>query len=331
MTAFSVIQQNALALKLIPIHLRELLYITNVSFDVYAVKDEIYEIVLTAGQTLEKKILKDFITRGIMTLYIEEENRSKLVDIQKENLRAATRSLSIGDSVEKGKRQFALLSINLGHFYEDTASDDSLALLIQSTKNLFQFLYDNPEIHRPLFDEYIKQHHHYIFAQPLISSLFLLGTLKQSHSLGEKEIENLFLTSYFKDVGMSAIPTPKYDSAQLSDQDKILLLKHPTHSVNILAGRLNLRPTYLKIIENHHLFTLLQNKIAPTEDILTGFETMMVSITDVIAAMVSERPYRPSLPVYRSLEYVKLLIADQYPSEFRLLVSYFKQFYSTSK
>ncbi len=331
MTAFSVIQQNALALKLIPIHLRELLYITNVTFDVYAVKDDIYEIVLTAGQTLEKKILKDFITRGIMTLYIEEENRSKLVDIQKENLRAATRSLSIGDSVEKGKRQFALLSINLGHFYEDTASDDSLALLIQSTKNLFQFLYDNPEIHRPLFDEYIKQHHHYIFAQPLISSLFLLGTLKQSHSLGEKEIENLFLTSYFKDVGMSAIPTPKYDSAQLSDQDKILLLKHPTHSVNILAGRLSLRPTYLKIIENHHLFTLLQNKIAPTEDILTGFETMMVSITDVIAAMVSERPYRPSLPVYRSLEYVKLLIADQYPSEFRLLVSYFKQFYSTSK
>ena len=71
--------------------------------------------------------------------------------------------------------------------------------------------------------------------------------------------------------------------------------------------------------------------VSPTEDILTGFETMMVSITDVIAAMVSERPYRPSLPVYRSLEYVKLLIADQYPSEFRLLVSYFKQFYSTSK
>lgn len=331
MTAFSVIQQNALALKLIPIHFRELLYINSVAFDVYAVKDEIYEIVLTAGQTLEKKILKDFITRGIMTLYIEEDHRLKLVEIQKENLRAATRSLSIGDPVEKGKRQMALLSINLGHFYEDTASDDSLALLIQSAKNLFQFLYDNPETHRPLFDEYIKQRHHYIFAQPLISSLFLLGTLKQSHSLGEKEIENLFLTSYFKDVGMSAIPTQKYDSAQLSDQDKILLLKHPTHSVSILNGRLNLRPTYLKIIENHHLFTLLQNKIAPTEDILTGFETMMVSITDVIAAMVSERPYRPSLPVYRSLEYVKLLIADQYPSEFRLLVSYFKQFYSTSK
>ena len=130
---------------------------------------------------------------------------------------------------------------------------------------------------------------------------------------------------------MSAIPTPKYDSIQLSDEDKILLLKHPAHSVTILAGRLNLRPTYLKIIENHHLFTLLQNRINPAEDILSGFETMMVSITDVIAAMVSERPYRPSLPVFRSLEYVKLLIADQYPSEFRLLVSYFKQFYSPRK
>lgn len=331
MTAFSVIQQNALALKLTPIHIRELLYITNVPFNVFALNHNIYEIVIQAGQTLDKITLKEFIHKGFMTLYIEDNDKPKLIENQKENLRGSTRSLSIGDPIEKGKRQFALLTINLGHFYEDTSNDDSLALLTQSTKNLFQFLYGNPTIHRILFDEYIKQHHHYIFAQPLISSLFLLGALKQSRSLGEKEIENLFLTSYFKDVGMSAIPTAKYDSQNLSDQDKILLLKHPTLSVNILEGRLPLRPTYLKIIENHHLFTLLGNKMAPTEDILSGFETMMISITDVISAMVSERPYRPSLPVFRSLEYVKLLIADQYPSEFRLLVNYFRQFYSTQK
>jgi len=331
MSAFSFIEQNALALTLVPIHLRELLYIGNISFDVYIIRDSLYEIALHTDQVLEKKILKDFIERGIMILYIQESDKIKLVELQKENLRGATRSLSIGDPIEKGKRQLALMSLNLSHFYEETTSDDFLALMAQSAKNLFRFLYDHPELHKDLFTEYIKQRHHYIFAQPLLSSLFLLGSLQQSRVLGEKDIENLFITSYFKDVGMSSIPTMKYDNMTLSREDKILFLKHPTHSVSILEGRLSLRSMHLKIIENHHLFSCLQNEIIPSEEILSGFETMMISITDVIAAMVSERPYRSSLPVFQSLEHVKGLIVDQFPSEFRLLVHYFKQFYSAQK
>ena len=158
--------------------------------------------------------------------------------------------------------------------------------------------------------------------------------MKYSQLYSDSEIENLFITSYFKDIGMSSIPAEKYDRDELTDKEKALLSGHAAHSVQILKGRLPLSPNHLNIILHHHSFSLLTNDLhldlkqkEREGELIAGFETMLVTVMDVISAMITGRPFRPPTKLFESLDLIKILIADQYPQEFRLIVSFFKSFF----
>ncbi len=328
----NLINNSNLGLDLVPISLRELLYFTECPCELYTLSAGAYKTALKAYSYIGKSVLKEFIEKGMIRFWVKRSDHATLVEAHQNLLRTNTRSLSIDDPVEKGKKQFGLLTLNMAHLYRDPTNDTQLLLQHQSVKNLAAFLYARPEIHVPLYRDYIKQRHHYIYAQPLLSSLFLLGVLKQSPLYSEKEVETLFVTSFFKDIGMSAIPHYKYDTPDLSHSDKLLLAKHPEHSVHILKGRIPLGPNHLRIIENHHSFSLLGKDLGrkPTTEeslMLSGFETMIVSTMDIISAMIAERPYRAACSLFDALELVKILIADQYPQEFRMMVGYFKNFF----
>lgn len=319
-------------LDLVPISLRELLYFNEAPCELFSLSNGVYKTVLKAYSYVGKSVLKEFIEKGIVRLWVKRSDHTLLIESHQNLLRQNTRSLSIDDPLEKGKKQLGLLTLNMAHLYRDPTNDAALLLQHQSVKNLAAFLYARPEIHVPLYRDYIKQKHHYIYAQPLLSSLFLLGVLKQSPLYSEKEVETLFVTSFFKDIGMSAIPIEKFEAIELSHGDKVLLAKHPEHSVRILKGRIPLGVNHLRIIENHHSFSLLGkdiNKRPTTEDsiLLSGFETMIVSTMDIISAMIAERPYRAACTLFDALELVKILVADQYPQEFRMMVGYFKNFF----
>ena len=133
---------------------------------------------------------------------------------------------------------------------------------------------------------------------------------------------------------MSAIPAEKYDQDNLTDKEKEVLSAHATNSVQILKGRLPLSPNHLSIIEHHHTFSLLSNKLQlnlkekqKDGELIAGFETMLVTVMDIISAMITGRPFRKPTKIFEALDLVKILIADQYPQEFRLVVSYFKNFF----
>lgn len=331
--AFGILERNHLAFKLSPISVRELLFIADLPCDVYALENGVFKLTLKRRSYINKDVIKGLIQKGKYELYIAHSERQSLITYQQDNLRKVTRSLSVGDPLDKGKRILNLLTINMEYLYRDPTNDETLNLQFQSAKNLAAFLAANVELHEPLYRSYLQMKHHFVFSQPLLSSLFLLGVLKMSHLFNAKDVENLFLTSYFKDIGMSAIPTEKYDQVELSEEEKRLLAAHARHSVNILQGRVPLGPQYLTIIENHHSFSLLgQDLGVPMPqgrqgEIIAGFETMLVCVMDVIAAMISGRPFRPASNLFDALELVKLLIAEQYPQEFKLIVTYFKNFF----
>ena len=130
---------------------------------------------------------------------------------------------------------------------------------------------------------------------------------------------------------MSAIPTDKYDQEELNNEDKQLLANHAHHSVQLLQGRIPLTPAHERIIENHHMFSLLTQDLTNQQfgnQLVVGFETMIVSVMDIISAMIAERPYRKPQSLFQSLDLVKVLIMDQYPQEFKLIVNYFKNFFT---
>lgn len=330
---FDILEQNSLNFKLTPISFREIFFIAETPCDIYGQVDGLFKVVLYKKAEISNTLLKELLQKKLANLFVMEQDRTSLRLAQQENLRNVTRSLSIGDPLEKARLQTNLLTLNLGYLYEDPTNDDLLNLQVQSAKNLATFLFNKPQIHEALYKEFIKQGHHYIFAQPFLSTLFLLGVMKNSRLYIDKDIELFFLTSYLKDIGMSAIPVEKYNQIDLDDEDKRLLSTHPQLSVNILKGRISLPPNHLKIIDNHHIYSTLTNRLnlADKDDPNTvyGFETMMISVMDTVAAMITDRPFRKSESLFKSLDLVRLLIGEQYPQEFKLIVFYFKNFFKT--
>ncbi len=334
----TIFEQNTLGIQLVPISIKELLILNQTPCPIYSLDNGIFIKILEAQNVLSKKILKQIIKNYSAILFVLQSDLSKLIEQHQTHLRNITRSISIGNITEKGKQHFQLLSTNMHYLYNNPIDDNALSIQYQSTKNLAYFLMDNQKIHRAIFEDYIKQNYHYVIAQPLISSLFLLGVLKQSDMFAPKEIVSLFITSYFKDIGMSTIPMGKYDTPNLTEQDKKVLGNHANASVSILKSRINLTTPYLKIIKNHHNFSILNNTSVSelgiiseddTSDLLiTGFESMIISVMDIIAAMLSSRPYRQECSLYDALELIKVLISDKFPREFKLIVHYFRKFFN---
>ena len=348
--AFSVLIQNSMGFKLRPISIRELIYLDQCPCDIYGVNKGLFTKLISSESNLSRDILRDLIKSGHAQLFVYHDDRQLIIKEIQESLTKVTRSLSIGDAFEKSKKQMNLLTINMEYLYLDTINDELLSLQAQSAKSLFLFLIENIDIHEKLFYEYINQKHHYIFAQPMISSFLLSGILKLSKQFSLKEMESLFMTSYFKDIGMSAIPTENYEKKTLSDSDKSILSKHAENSIAILQGRLNLSPTSLNIIKHHHEFSNINKEInhlskdetcSVKQDLglmykesstqfdkpfLIGTETVMICTLDIVAAMITPRPWRAAEKLFDALDLVRLLICDDFPQEFKSIVSYFKHF-----
>ena len=330
---YNLIDQAQLHLQLTPISIRELLFLNVAPCDIYGPEDDLLKVLLPKGSYINNTVIKEFLIKGKVHLFVKHKARVDMIESLQGNLTQLTRSLSIGNTIDKAKKQMNLMSINLGYLYNDPTNDEILQIQYLCSKSLAYFLMKNLDLLEPLYSDFVKQKHHYILMQPLISSMFVLGVLKQAGLYNDQEIENLFITSYFKDIGMSVIPTEKYDQEELTEDEKKLLIKHPDYSVNILKGRLNLLPSHFNIIRNHHAFSMLGseiNKMAPSlmnDGDIIGFETVIISVMDIIAAMITPRPYRDSTKIFESLDLVRMLISAQYPNEFRLIVSFFKSFF----
>lgn len=335
MSTFRAIFQNNLAYQLVPLPIREVFHLNKLPCNVYGIVDGLFSLILEKGTKVDREMVMGLVTAGHRQVFIYDNDFKFLVEIQQDNLRNISRSLSIGDPIDKAKKFFSLLSINLRYLYEDPTNDEVLKLQLQSLINFSKFLVKHSNIQVALFEEALKQRHHFTLSQPLISSIFLFGILRQSKQYSPREIEQLFIASYFKDIGMAAIPREIYDRGSLTLKEQSLFQKHPTHSVNLLAGRIGLPKDKLAIIENHHLFSKLSDG-APTVDnsvdiMMHGFETMVVNMTDVIAAMITGRPYQEPTTLFDALQLVRKAIGDQYPQEFKLFVTYFKNFFDQMK
>ena len=335
--SFRPIFQNALSLELVAVTVRELFFFKEAPCNFYALKHNQYKIVLQEFTPLSKNSIRYLIENQLVHLYCRETDYELVKNSLKDSLRNITRSLSIGDPLQNVVNLINILSVTLKHLYTNTTDDELLKLQYQSIKILAQFLVNNNKLHPKIVSEYQKLKHHFMFSQPMLSSIFLIGSLKQTHLLSPKEIENLFITSYFKDIGMSIIPIKKYEDYNLSNYDKVMISKHTEFSIKILSNRISLPVSHLEIIKNHHSFSLMNSHIETFEKddidykVISGFETMIVNIMDIIAAMISGRPFREATSVFDALELVKHLIADKYPQEFKIIVHYFQQFFSIKK
>jgi HD-GYP domain-containing protein (c-di-GMP phosphodiesterase class II) len=331
-TSFSAHHKLGLKLKSIPVV--ELFLARKLEHPIYIFKNGIFEPVIEQGPGPTKDQINALIENSHKEVYVFYSDLDQI----KSNLEAAliriNRSLSIGDPLENGTKGMKLLALNLNKVYQNPHSDNALKFQFQNAQNLSKFFIENRKGLPHFFNEMVKEKLHFTMSQPMLSSILLLGFLKSTHLFNEREIENLFLTSYFKDIGFSIIPNTKYDLKILNIRDKELFSNHSKYSFDLLESRIPLSKNYLEIIKHHHFLNDKIKNIAAGEEnskqsdeMLMGLESTLVGVFDILVAMTNDRPYRKGISLYQSLEVIKRLMADDYPQEFKALIIFIKQFF----
>jgi hypothetical protein len=330
----SYIEQHRLGLKLKSILVGELYLVRKLNYPVFVFKNGSFLPVIGEGSLPTREQITALIKNNHLEVYVYPQDSEEI----KKNLEIAltkiTRSLSVGDPLVNGTKDLKLLSLNLGGLYENPHNDELLMLQFQSTQNLSKFLIENRRLQPVFYQNLIRENFHFTLVQPMLSSMLLLSFLQSIHSFQDREVENLFLASYLKDIGISLIPGDKYDLKTLTTRDQEMFANHSDYSFELLDGRIPLPKNYLTIIKHHHFLNdkmkdlLVRGKMKRRDPvILFGIESMVVAVFDILVAMTSDRPYRKGMSLYQSLELIKKIMADDYPQEFKALVVFLKQFY----
>ncbi len=204
---------------------------------------------------------------------------------------------------------------NLSYLYEDSTNDKILLNQYSCAQSLAAFLLEHMNLHGSLYQTFTKQKHKPGTAIPIISSLFLLGISKMSGAFLDKDIKYLFITSMLKDIG-------KYSS--FKDNTVENNRGYELRSVEILRGRIPLSAEYLRIIENYHT---LPRPLGNSLTTAIGTKTLLVGMTNLIGKSLQKSSSKKSLTLFESLSLVKKIIAEKYPREFELIISYFKTFF----
>ncbi len=330
----SSIQLHRLNLKLRPLFVGQLFIVESLNQPGYYYQDGRFNLALNAHEGITPAFISEFAQKHSTEIFISEEDLQDINLRLKDELTKLTRSLSIGNIKRNAIKHTNFLSMQMSNLYKDPFNDALLSNQFQNTKNLSTLLLNNKDIHKLVFHNINDSKYHYTFTQPLLSSLMLLSFIQSLKLFNDKEIEGLFLTSYFKDIGMSFIPREKFELANLNEFDQDLFAKHADNSMLILEGRVPLNNSQLNLIKNHHFLNFkIQNlinsqKIPEDDTYLTGVESMLVSALDILIAMTSERPYRKPMSSFKALELLKRVISDDYPQEYRALVVFLKKFLS---
>jgi len=324
----SAIYQEHLLYDMRKISIRELFFLKFLPFNLYSYTEGLFKVNVTSGTAVTMDLLRLFLVSETWFFYIQKKDYDEHKLIQRRQLRDLSRSLSVGHPSQKAIAITNLLGLNLNYFYQDTTDDELLQLIFQVVKNMAQFFGQNQDYLSSAYRELLTGKHHYKISQPILSALLLLGFLIGQRVFTAKEIENLFLTAILKDVGMGLIPEEKFYKKNLNKEEIELLSAHAEHSEKILEGRIPLTPEYLQIISRHHQMGNSSLEKVENSAQLCGVETLLITITDIVCAITTDRPYRKKEGIFPALEKIRPLMGKEYSQEFKFLVQYCRNFFN---
>lgn len=123
--------------------------------------------------------------------------------------------------------------------------------------------------------------------------------------LSENKLEAIKIGALLHDIGKIAIPGEILNKpAKLSSIEMEIVKTHPLAGYNMLKN-IDFPSEVLHIVVQHH--ERIDGSGYP-EHLSNGeidFSTQIISVADVVEAMVSHRPYRPSLGIEKALEEIE--------------------------
>ena len=126
--------------------------------------------------------------------------------------------------------------------------------------------------------------------------------IAEEMGLGEKRINNLTMAARLHDFGKISLPASILSKpGRLSVQEMALIKTHPSVGVEMLKPLKLSTSTFLTIMQHHERMNGTGYPFGLSgEDIL--LEARILAVADVVEAISSHRPYRPSLGIENALD-----------------------------
>jgi putative two-component system response regulator len=133
--------------------------------------------------------------------------------------------------------------------------------------------------------------------------------------LPQQQIEGIVLAAVIHDVGKISIPTEFLSKpGNLNDVEYSLIQEHPKSGFEILKGIDYPWPIATIVLQHHERIDGTGYPYGlQGDDIL--LEARIIAVADVIEAMASHRPYRPSLGIDTALEEIEVNSGVKYDAE----------------
>lgn len=124
-----------------------------------------------------------------------------------------------------------------------------------------------------------------------------------SLGMSKVDIERLYSAAMFHDIGKAKIPLAVLDKpARLDDRERALIETHPVAGYEALKGTAGISPEILDAVRHHHEY--LDGSGYPdglcAESI--GDLVRILTISDIFAALIEARTYKPTMPREKAYE-----------------------------
>ena len=277
--------------------------------------------------------LEQLYKKGHDQFFVTEVDFAKIKTLMFQKLQESTRRLSIGDALESGSNYLNILMQNISILYEDYHNQSLLSLIYQTVPSFTIYLQANTKTIPDLYRNISNARTHYLFKQPILSSLFLVAFITRYNIFSSRETQDLFLISILKDLGMCFLPRDSWDKKDLDTYQQEALNKHTLNSVQLLKDRIPIHQSGLHIIEHHHFHNdtvrkFLKNQtIEQDQSLVHGIETTITALSDLVTAMHSPRPYRLPYHVDVIKKITHLILKEHYAEEDRMLIRFINHFF----
>lgn len=130
-----------------------------------------------------------------------------------------------------------------------------------------------------------------------------------SLGLTKIDMERLYSAAMFHDIGKAKIPLAVLDKpGRLDHSERALIETHPVAGYEVLSGTAGISPEILDAVRHHHEYLdgsgypdrLCADSISDIVRILT--------ISDIFAALIEHRTYKPTMPRERAYEILQGMI-----------------------
>lgn len=322
----TILEENRQTFYMRGVKIQEILYKDPVPIDVFFFHQGHYNILLHQSDSLTSKqwdLLNQNVMEKNVSLFCRQEDREKLDQYFQQKLRYLTRGFSLEILRNKNSPSLFLADFlgtffhNLHQLYQEPFDSELMEIFYQASFGPIQTLMTNMDYLAYLYFYGERLNYPYHLKQPILSSILLLAFLAHTRQFSQKEMENLYVVSMLKDVGVCFWPTVLFSKNKLLPHEQELIHNHPLDSLRIVSNRVPLSSNYLKILSNHHL----------QEEQIHGIETQLISLCDKVVAIIQGRPYQKGGDLFHALGIVKSALPAQYNQEYKLFVLFMQIFF----